>query len=85
MLKIDIDSPKNCAKITTSGTGKDILCDLALVINAIYKSIEEHEPLVAAEFRMCLQATVNDPRFWAVESVRGFGFFASWPGRGSQT
>ncbi len=69
MLKVEIDG-QAIKNIEFSGSGRELTESLCILIHCIYKTMNEHNPISAAGYRLQLQRIIKDPRFWACKAVR---------------
>ena len=68
MIKVTID--KGQSVVAASGTTKDIVAELGLMVGRIYSVMKERNPRNAGVFRIALQAVVSDDSpIWQIDTA----------------
>lgn len=78
MLKVDIGEGV-INNIEFSGSGSELTTALCAIIHSIYKTMEKHNPMAAAGYRLAIQRIIRDPKFWEIAPVSANTIYADWP------
>ena len=73
MIKCNIGKKKWRSWVKTNGTGRDLINETAMLINAVYQGIRKEHPDAAEAFKEMLLAVLQDPRspVWKEEDHAG--------------
>lgn len=71
MIKANVSGER--VSLATHGTMKDILCDSALIIKAVYTTFCRKNPDVGEAYKSMMQGVVSDPEspIWQVNEQDG--------------
>lgn len=66
MIECNVGKDVGC-KITAAGSTKDLAKDTLLIINAIYNSLKDRDPVDASMFRILIGLQFCNDSFWSIQ------------------
>jgi hypothetical protein len=66
MIECKIGKDVRC-NITASGSTTDLATDILLVVNAIYNSMKDRDPIDADMFRLLIGLQISSDSFWSIQ------------------
>ena len=81
MLKVNVNSKSLECSLEATGTTKDLMVEVCMVINSLYSTMHKQDRLLAEFFRKEIQSVVGDPGspLWELDAIRGTGLMMTIP------
>lgn len=81
MLECKVDSKKLACGVTATGTTKDIMVEICMIINSIYSTMHKQDRLLAEVFRAEMRSVCGDLNspLWELDAMQGNGLVMTMP------
>lgn len=83
MLEIKVNANTPRCQIVATGTTKDLLVEICMVINSLYNTMHKQDRLLAEIFRREMEGIVSKPNspLWELDAIPGEGLAIFTPAK----